>query len=91
MIGPSLFKSADWRTALIVAAQTHETGQALLETDPSSLSEGVYLKVEQNDVVTGRYKFIRPDFLQAILESGPHWATRPILPNQLAPGVDIMG
>jgi hypothetical protein len=32
---------------------------------------------------------VRADFLQAILDSGSHWAERPIIQNQLAPGIDI--
>jgi RNA ligase len=46
--------------------------------------EGLYLKVEEQGRVVERYKWIRPEFLQAILESGEHWADRPIEPNQLA-------
>jgi hypothetical protein len=37
----------------------------------------------------GRYKFIRPDFQQAVTDSGRDWKDRPILPNRLMPGVDI--
>lgn len=50
--------------------------------------EGLYLKVEEQGRVVERYKWVRPEFLQAILDSGEHWADRPIEPNQLAdPGV----
>lgn len=50
--------------------------------------EGLYLKVEEDGRVVERYKWVRPEFLQAILDSGEHWADRPIEPNQLAdPGV----
>jgi hypothetical protein len=91
LIVPSLYKTADWRARLVTVAGMHgiDPDQAIRETDPSSLSEGGYLKVEENGIVIGRYKFIRPDFLQALLDSGSHWATRTILPNQLAPNVDI--
>jgi hypothetical protein len=91
LIKPSLYKTPDWQAQLKIVAQQHDIDleHALRETDPSPLAEGLYLKVEQNDTVIGRYKFIRPDFLQTILDSGSHWATRPILPNHLAPGVDL--
>jgi len=46
--------------------------------------EGLYLKVEEEGRVVERYKWVRPEFLQAILDSGEHWADRPIEPNQLA-------
>ena len=32
---------------------------------------------------------MRPDFVQTILDSGSHHSRRPVLPNQLAPGVDL--
>jgi hypothetical protein len=41
--------------------------------------------------VVHRYKFVRFDFLSAVLDSGSHWMRRPILPNQLADGVDLFG
>lgn len=91
LIRPSPYKSADWRTVLTAIAGMHgiDPAQARRETDASDLCEGLYLKIEQDDKVIGRYKFVRPDFLQAILHSGSHWAKRPILPNQLAADVDI--
>lgn len=59
------------------------------ETDPSRLMEGLYLKVEEDGIVTERLKWVRPRFLTSVLESNSHWLSRPIIPNQLAPGVDI--
>ena len=63
--------------------------QVLSETDNSTLMEGLYIKVEENGIVTERYKWVRYDFLQTALQSGSHWLDRPIIPNQLAHGVDI--
>ena len=45
--------------------------------------EGLYLKVEEEGIVKERYKFIRPDFLTAVIESESHWLARPIIPNEL--------
>jgi hypothetical protein len=56
---------------------------ALRETDPSGLMEGVYVKVEADGVVTGRYNYVRAGFLQTVLDSGSHWMDRPLLPNRL--------
>ena len=62
----------------------------LRETDPSTTMEGLYIKVEQDGIVKERYKFIRATFLTAVLNADGHWLTRPILPNRLAPGVDLI-
>jgi hypothetical protein len=53
--------------------------------------EGLYIKVEEQGQVVERYKYVRFDFLNAILDSGSHWMRRPIVPNQLAAGVDLFG
>jgi len=51
--------------------------------------EGLYLKHEEDGRVRGRYKFVRPGFLQAVEESAEHWMDRPIEPNRLREGVDL--
>lgn len=91
LIKPSLFKSENWVTNLRLQAERHgiDSDQAVKETEKSNLSEGLYLKHEQNGKVIGRYKYVRFDFVQTILDSGTHWADRPILPNMLADGVNI--
>jgi hypothetical protein len=66
-----------------------DAARALSETDPSPLMEGLYIKVEEDNVVKERYKYVRASFLTTVLQSNSHWLTRPIIPNQLAPGVDI--
>jgi hypothetical protein len=59
------------------------------QTDNSDLSEGLYIKVEVEGRVAGRYKFVRASFLQAVFDSGSHWMDRPIIPNRLSEGCDI--
>lgn len=59
------------------------------ETDPTSLMEGLYIKVEEEGEVKERYKFIRSSFLTAVQNSGGHWLNRPIIPNQLAPDAEL--
>ena len=87
----SLYKSPRWKDTLtrLAADQGQNPAQVLKETDPSSLSEGLYLKIEENGIVQERFKWVRADFLQAIASSGSHWRDRPILPNQLAAGVEL--
>jgi hypothetical protein len=91
LIGRSRFKSEAWREHLVEEARAmgQPPERVKAETDGSDLAEGLYLKGEEGDRVVGRYKFVRADFLQAIAASGSHWQSRPILPNRLAPGIDL--
>jgi hypothetical protein len=93
LVGSSRFKSASWRQCLTDAATEHglDAERAWNETDPSDLMEGLYVKVEEEGRVVERYKWVRADFLAAVLDSGTHWLKRPIVPNQLAEGVDLFG
>ncbi len=91
LVSESLFKTQGWRARLEAVAR--ELGlspeRIVEETDPSSLAEGLYIKHEENEVVKGRFKFVRASFLTSVVDSGTHWLDRPIVPNQLAPGVDL--
>ena len=53
-----------------------------------NLMEGLYLRTEADGVVTGRAKFVRPEFVEKIKQS-THWQHQAMLPNELADGVDI--
>jgi hypothetical protein len=91
LIGPSLFIAPDHRAQLCDAtlAAGIDQAQALRETDPSGLMEGLYVKIEQEGVVAERYKFVRAGFLQTVLDSGSHWMDRPLLPNRLGADVSL--
>ena len=91
MVGRSRYKTARWRARLdeIAAAAGVDAETAGRETDPSDDGEGLYLKVEEDGVVVERYKWVRASFLTSVLDSGSHWLARPIVPNQLADGVDL--
>ena len=91
LIGPSRYKSPNWRDRLEQSAMALGLDPATVarETDPSSAMEGLYVKVEQDGQVVERYKLVRASFLTAILDSGSHWQDRPIVPNQLRDGVDL--
>lgn len=56
------------------------------ETD--SLMEGLYFRTEADGVVTGRAKFVRPEFVEKIKQS-THWQQQVMVPNELADDVDI--
>ena len=91
LIGPSHFIALGHMRRL--EALCHERGldsaQALHETDGSGFMEGLYVKVEEDGVVTQRYKYIRAGFLQTVFDSQSHWMDRPLLPNELRPGVSL--
>lgn len=52
------------------------------------LMEGIYLRTESRGMVTGRAKFVRPEFVEKIKQS-THWQYQQMVLNHLAEGVDI--
>jgi hypothetical protein len=91
LIGASVHKSPSWRERLaaVVCERGLDSDRVSKETDPSDLMEGIYIKVEEGGRVVARYKYIRANFLTCVVDSGTHWLQRPIVPNQLKPGVDL--
>jgi hypothetical protein len=85
LVGQSLYKSENWRERLLEQAQQRglDEERVCRETDPSDHMEGLYIKVEEEGLVQARYKYIRANFLTAVLDSGTHWLRRPIVPNLL--------
>ncbi|WP_250033167.1 RNA ligase family protein [Paractinoplanes maris] len=86
LVTSSTVRTAAWRESLRVSAAKAgaDPGRVLAETDPGDEMEGLYVKDESGGRVAGRYKWVRAGFLQAVLDSGSHWADRPIVPNGLA-------
>lgn len=91
LVRPSLFKSAGWCDELHAAAAAAgaDVELTVAQTDPTDLSEGLYLKQEVDGVVVDRFKWVRSGFLQTLVGSDSHWQSRPIVVNGLAPGVDL--
>lgn len=91
MLRQSLAKSAGWRLWFEQTVRRQGLDLALCwkQTDKSDLAEGLYIKIEDSQQVLSRFKWVRPDFVQTITESGSHHSTRPIVPNGLADGVDL--
>lgn len=52
------------------------------------LMEGLYLRTEANGFVSRRAKMVRPEFVERVKQS-EHWQHQKMVPNELAPGVDI--
>ncbi len=90
----SLYKSVHWRESLRKAQEATVSDPSHFgasDTDDSDLSEGLYVKWEEDGVVRGRYKWVRTAFIQTILDSGTHWRDRVLIPNGLRGDVDIFG
>lgn len=90
-VKPSLYKSEQWSQRLLAVAEAEglRAADVQRETDASAMAEGLYIKVEEGGEVVARYKWVRASFLTSVVDSGSHWIDRPIVPNQLAPGVDL--
>jgi hypothetical protein len=86
LVGRSAFQSPRWRDRLRAAASRppHDPAMVERQTDASGLMEGLYIKVEAEDRVVDRFKYVRHGFLQTVADSASHWQSRPILPNRLA-------
>lgn len=91
LIGPSYAKTRDWRARFesVVQREGFDLAKAWAMVDKSDHMEGLYIKVEEGGKVVERYKWVRRDFVQTILDAGQHHSTQPYIPNQLLDGVDI--
>jgi hypothetical protein len=91
LVRPSLAKTALWRESFerVARAEQLPVEPCWKQTDKSDKSEGLYLKVENDEEVLARYKLVRHDFVQTILDSGSHHSRRPLFPNQLHKHVDL--
>lgn len=84
-VGPSRFIRPGHLERLTEHAgnRQHNVDRIHQATDRSTMMEGLYIKVEEDGVVTERYKYVRADFLAAVACSDGHWLDRPVLPNLL--------
>jgi hypothetical protein len=91
LITASRFQTPRWPAALIEVCEARgiDHNRVRGETDVSELMEGLYLKVEDEDRVVERYKFVRPGYTQVMEDSDSRWLERPIVPNRLRDGADI--
>lgn len=55
---------------------------------PDTLMEGLYLRTEGDGRVTGRAKWVRPEFVEKVKQS-EHWQHKPVVPNRLADDAEI--
>lgn len=55
---------------------------------PTTMMEGVYIKLEKDGVVVDRLKFVNKDFVQTIQNANEHWQSRFPVPNLLGKPFD---
>ena len=70
----------------ILGKQCASLGQSFEQVagETSNLdTEGLFIKSETADVTLGWCKYIRPGFVEDIIESGSHWRDRPTFPTLL--------
>ena len=91
LVGHSLAKSAIWQETFeaAVAREGLDLPRAWRQCDHSSQMEGLYLKVEDEHCTRSRLKWVRQDFVQAILDADQHHASQPFIANQLATLADL--
>lgn len=95
LVGPSIYRTENWRENLAIQAERAGVfpEQALMECGAdkpdADLCEGIYIKIEDDDQVLARFKYVRAGFMQTILDSGTHWHDRPIVQNRLRDDVDL--
>jgi len=62
LVRHSLYKTPTWRERLVASASEAGSDPDFVlrrETDETDLSEGLYIKWEEDGVVKGRYKWVR--------------------------------
>ncbi|AKA69299.1 RNA ligase family protein [Clostridium scatologenes] len=91
LLGKSNFKSHSWQKNLEKSCSELDLSYEIAkkQTDTTDLMEGIYIKVEDENYVLSRMKYVRASFLNTIMDSETHWVNRPIIPNKLKLGIDI--
>jgi len=80
--------TADQLGGLVGPSQFDSQFENPITGRPDNLMEGLYLRTEAEGRVTGRAKFVRPEFVEKIKHS-EHWQHQAIVPNLLAQGAEI--
>lgn len=75
-------------TQLIGPSQYDSHFDNPLSGQADNLMEGIYLRTEADGKVTGRAKFVRPEFVEKVKQS-THWQQQAMVPNQLEDDADI--
>ena len=84
LVGKSKYQSDYWRKSMwdVCEKSGRDTTLAFQETDTSGLMEGLYIKHEDDKQVLNRYKYVRFEFVNLIVNSGTHVKDRVLVKNQ---------
>jgi hypothetical protein len=83
LIGKPKYQSDNWREILWNKCDMYDWDleKILKETDQSELMEGLYIKHEDERQILGRYKYVRYEFVNTIINSGSHVRERDPIHN----------
>ena len=89
LVHRSMYQSEHWTEVLWKKSEKEglELKTLLSECDRSDLAEGLYIKQEDEQRVLGRYKYVRKEFVESIINSGTHLVDRVPFHNVLSQGV----
>jgi hypothetical protein len=92
LIVTPFYQSDDWRNSLRKQCKMLDQplDKVLAQTDQSDLSEGLYVKQEEERRVSGRYKYVRFGFLETIINSGSHTMDREPIHNLAVGGYNCL-
>ena len=78
LVGKPLYQTEKWRLSLWdnCIKYNQPLDKVLEQTDQSGLMEGLYIKHEDDNEVLGRYKYVRFEFVENIINSGTHLIDR---------------
>jgi hypothetical protein len=84
LVGKPKYQSDYWRKSMwdVCEKSGRDTTTAFEETDTSHLMEGLYIKHEDDKQVLNRYKYVRYEFVNLIINSGTHVKDRVLVKNQ---------
>jgi hypothetical protein len=85
LVGKPKYQSDFWRKSMwdVCERSGRDTTTAFEETDASHLMEGLYIKHEDDKQVLNRYKYVRYEFVNLIINSGTHVKGRVLVKNQI--------
>ena len=89
LVKQSMYQSEHWAEVLWKKSEKEglELKTLLSECDRSDLAEGLYIKQEDEKQVLGRYKYVRREFVESIINSGTHLIDRVPFHNVSVQGV----
>lgn len=88
LVKRSQYQSEHWPSMLWKYCETCdiELDRVMHHTDKSGLAEGLYIKHEDDEKVLGRYKYVRYEFVEGIINPGVHWKDLPPVNNLMSQG-----